>query len=81
MKKSDLKEIIKARIKGLMEAGKEVTITTTDGTEKTATADQKKRAQQASKDKDTIVYKKQGTLEENQQFTRMQKLAGLITEN
>jgi hypothetical protein len=81
MKKSELKEIIKARVKGLMESDKEVTITTTDGTEKTATAAQKKRAQQASKDKDTIVYKKQGTLEENQQFLRMQKLAGLITED
>lgn len=75
MKKSE----IKAMIKELMNEG-DVVISTSDGTSKTATADQKKRAIAASKVKDTIIYKKQGMME-NQQKLRLQKLAGLIIEN
>lgn len=80
MKKSELKEIIKARVKGIMEIGKEVNITTTDGTSNTATSDQKKRAQQASKDKDTVVYKKPGVLEGSKNFQLKSNLEKIINQ-
>lgn len=80
MKKSEIKEIVKARIKNIMEVGKEVTITTTDGTEKTATSDQKKRAQQASKDKDTVVYKKPGVNEAGKSFSLKSGLEKVINQ-
>jgi hypothetical protein len=87
MKKSEVKEAIKAHIKGLMEAGKEVVITTTDGTSKTASSAEKLRAKQASDNDDVVTYQKRGTTNEsinkksmNKEFLRMQKLAGLITE-
>ena len=79
MKKSELKEIIKSHVKGLMEVGKEVVITTNDGTSKTASSAEKLRAKQASDDDDIVTYKKRG-VNEAKEFLRMQKLAGLITE-
>jgi hypothetical protein len=87
MKKSKLKEMIKARVKGLMEAGKEVVITTQDGTAKTASSTEKLRAKQASDNDDVVTYQKRGATNEstnkksmNKEFLKMQKLAGLITE-
>jgi hypothetical protein len=87
MKKSELKEMIKARVKGLMEAGKEVVITTQDGTAKTASSTEKLRAKQASDNDDVVTYQKRGATNEstnkksmNKEFLKMQKLAGLITE-
>jgi hypothetical protein len=93
MKKSELKEMIKARVKGLMEAGKEVVITTQDGTAKTASSTEKLRAKQASDNDDVVTYQKRGATNEstnkkstnkksmNKEFLKMQKLAGLITES
>jgi hypothetical protein len=93
MKKSELKEMIKARVKGLMEAGKEVVITTQDGTSKTASSAEKLRAKQASDNDDIVTYQKRGATNEsinkksinkksmNKEFLKMQKLAGLITES
>jgi hypothetical protein len=80
MKKSELKEMIKARVKGLMEAGKEVVITTQDGTAKTASSTEKLRAKQASDNDDVVTYQKRGATNESKEFLKMQKLAGLITE-
>lgn len=80
MKKSELKEMIKARIKGLIEAGKEVVITTNDGTAKTASSAEKLRAKQASDNDDIVTYQKRGVTNESKEFLKMQKRAGLITE-
>lgn len=81
MKKSELKEMIKARVKGLMEAGKEVVITTQDGTSKTASSAEKLRAKQASDNDDVVTYQKRGATNESKEFLKMQKRAGLITES
>ena len=81
MKKSELKEMIKARVKGLMEVGKEVVITTTDGTAKTASSAEKIRAKQASDNDDVVTFQKRGATNESKEFLRIQKLAGLITES
>ena len=86
MKKSEVKEAIKAHVKSLMEAGKEVVITTQDGTSKTASSAEKLRAKQASDNDDVVTYQKRGaTVNENKnmnkEFLKMQKRAGLITES
>jgi len=64
MKKSEIKEAIKAHIKSLMEAGKEVVITTNDGTSKTASSAEKLRAKQASDNDDVVTYQKRGATNE-----------------
>lgn len=81
MKKSEIKEAIKAHIKSLMEVGKEVVITTTDGTSKTASSAEKLRAKQASDNDDVVTYQKRGATNESKEFLKLQKRAGLITES